>query len=120
LTEAPAVQEISLEGADNARLANFAGPMEQNLRHVEERLGVEVRRRGHRLQVVGPETLTATASHVLRRIFELSATETMTPDRVHLCVQELGFPQATAAANAAVTAGTTASATATARRLSGN
>jgi len=101
LTEAPAVQEISLEGADNARLANFAGPMEQNLRHVEERLGVEVRRRGHRLQVFGPETLTATASHVLRRIFELSATETMTPDRVHLCVQELGFPQAMGAATAA-------------------
>ena len=101
MTEAPAVQEISLEGADNARLANFAGPMEQNLRHVEERLGVEVRRRGHRLQVFGPETLTATASHVLRRIFELSATETMTPDRVHLCVQELGFPQAMGAATAA-------------------
>jgi phosphate starvation-inducible PhoH-like protein len=101
LIEALAVQEISLEGADNARLANFAGPMEQNLRHVEERLGVEVRRRGHRLQVVGPDALAANASNVLRRIFELSATETMTPDRVHLCVQELGFPQATAAANAA-------------------
>ena len=101
MIEALAVQEISLEGADNARLANFAGPMEQNLRHVEERLGVEVRRRGHRLQVVGPDALAANASNVLRRIFELSATETMTPDRVHLCVQELGFPQATAAANAA-------------------
>ena len=41
-------------GADNARLANFAGPMEQNLRHVEERLGVEVRRRGYDVQVLGP------------------------------------------------------------------
>ena len=101
MIEALAVQEISLEGADNARLANFAGPMEQNLRHVEERLGVEVRRRGHRLQVVGPDALAANASNVLRRIFELSATETMTPDRVHLCVQELGFPQTAAAANAA-------------------
>ena len=46
--------DIALEGADNKRLANFAGPMEQNLRHVEERLGVEVRRRGHQLQVLGP------------------------------------------------------------------
>ena len=35
-------RDVSLEGADNQRLANFAGPMEQNLRHVEERLGVEV------------------------------------------------------------------------------
>jgi phosphate starvation-inducible PhoH-like protein len=93
LTEALAVQEISLEGADNARLVNFAGPMEQNLRHVEERLGVEVRRRGHRLQVVGPDESAANATNVLKRIFELSATETMTPDRVHLCVQELGFPE---------------------------
>ena len=46
--------DIALEGADNRRLANFAGPMEQNLRHVEERLGVEVRRRGHQLHVLGP------------------------------------------------------------------
>jgi phosphate starvation-inducible PhoH-like protein len=106
LTEALAVQEISLEGADNARLANFAGPMEQNLRHVEERLGVEVRRRGHRLQVVGPDESAANASNVLKRIFELSATETMTPDRVHLCVQELGFPELHAATTNGAVAGT--------------
>ena len=93
MTDAAVVQELSLEGADNARLANFVGPMDQNLRHVEDRLGVDVRRRGHRLQVFGPGEAAVTASTVLKRIFELSATETMTPDRVHLCVQELGFPQ---------------------------
>ena len=69
------VREISLEGADNARLANFAGPMEQNLRHVEERLGVEVRRRGHQLQVYGAPGSAANAEAVLRRMFELSAGE---------------------------------------------
>jgi phosphate starvation-inducible PhoH-like protein len=88
------VREISLDGADNARLANFAGPMEQNLRHVEERLGVEVRRRGHQLQVYGPPGSAGNAEAVLRRMFELSAVETMTPERVHLCVQEFGFPSA--------------------------
>jgi phosphate starvation-inducible protein PhoH and related proteins len=87
-------REVSLEGADNSRLANFAGPMEQNLRHVEERLGVEVRRRGHRLQVLGPAAPVANAESVLRHMFELSARETLSPDRVHLCVQEYGFPQA--------------------------
>ena len=86
-------REVSLEGADNARLINFAGPMEQNLRHVEERLGVEVRRRGHQLQVLGPSEPVANAAHVLERMFELSAQETLSPDRVHLCVQEYGFPQ---------------------------
>jgi phosphate starvation-inducible protein PhoH len=66
------MREISLEGADNARLANFAGPMEQNLRHVEERLGVEVRRRGHQLQVFGAPGSAQNAETVLRRMFELS------------------------------------------------
>jgi phosphate starvation-inducible protein PhoH and related proteins len=87
-------REISLAGADNARLANFAGPMEQNLRHVEERLGVEVRRRGHELQVLGPPDSAANAESVLRRMYELSGLETLSPDRVHLCVQEYGFPAA--------------------------
>jgi phosphate starvation-inducible PhoH-like protein len=95
------VRELSLEAADNARLGNFAGPMEQNLRHVEERLGVEVRRRGHRLQVLGPPGGADNALAVLTRMLELSATETLTPDRVHLCVQELGFPAAVPAAGAA-------------------
>jgi phosphate starvation-inducible PhoH-like protein len=86
-------RELSLVGADNPRLANFAGPMEQNLRHVEERLGVEVRRRGYDVQVLGPAAAVANASAVLARMFELSAQETLSPDRVHLCVQEFGFPR---------------------------
>jgi phosphate starvation-inducible PhoH-like protein len=86
-------RELSLAGADNARLVNFAGPMEQNLRHVEERLGVEVRRRGHEVQVLGPAASLANAMAVLERMFELSAKETLSPDRVHLCVQEFGFPR---------------------------
>ncbi len=88
------MREISLDDADNARLANFSGPMEQNLRHVEERLGVEVRRRGHQLQVFGAAGTVDNAAAVLRRMFELSASESMSANRVHLCVQELGFPAA--------------------------
>ena len=87
-------REFSLAGADNSRLANFAGPTEQNLRHVEERLGVEVRRRGHDLQVLGPAAAVTNATAVLARMYELSAQETLSPDRVHLCVQEFGFPRA--------------------------
>ncbi len=55
-------RDFSLAGADNSRLANFAGPMEQNLRHVEERLGVEVRRRGYDVQVLGPTAAVTNAA----------------------------------------------------------
>ncbi len=88
------VREVALGEADNARLANFTGPMEQNLRHVEERLGVEVRRRGHQLQVFGPRGVVDNAAAVLRQMFELSASEALSPDKVHLSVQELGFATA--------------------------
>jgi phosphate starvation-inducible PhoH-like protein len=50
-----------------------------------------VRRRGHKLQVLGPAGIVDSALAVLSRMFELSATEAMSPERVHLCVQELGF-----------------------------
>ena len=93
MNDPPEQREISLAEADNDRLANFAGPMEQNLRHVEERLGVDVRRRGHHLQLSGPAGRLARAEAVLRNMFELSASEPMTPERVHLSVQELGFPR---------------------------
>ena len=77
MNEPPEQREISLADADNDRLANFAGPMEQNLRHVEDRLGVDVRRRGHRLQLSGPSGTLARAEAVLRHMFELSASEPM-------------------------------------------
>ena len=99
MNDPPEQREISLAEANNERLANFAGPMEQNLRHVEERLGVDVRRRGHRLQVSGPSGPLERAEAVLRRMFELSASEAMTPERVHLSVQELGFPRSEEAAS---------------------
>ena len=105
MTEQVAVRELSLEAADNARLGNFAGPMEQNLCHVEERLGVEVRRRGHHLQVLGPPAVVDNAHAVLARMFELSAIEAMSPARVHLCVQELGFPVGGEAGTATATPG---------------
>jgi phosphate starvation-inducible protein PhoH and related proteins len=86
-----ATRDLAFEPVDNARLANFVGPMDENLRHVEERLGVHVRRRGGWVEVSGPEAAAVTAERVLRRLFELSATESLTPDRVHLTLQEAGM-----------------------------
>ncbi|HSN70213.1 MAG TPA: hypothetical protein VLT59_01835, partial [Steroidobacteraceae bacterium] len=80
---AGATRELALDSSDNARLANLVGPMDENLRQVENRLGVEIRRRGGRLELVGNENASAAAEQALRRMFELSATETLTPERVH-------------------------------------
>jgi len=83
-----ATRDLAFEPVDNARLANFVGPMDENLRQVEQRLSVQVRRRGGWLEISGTPEATLMAEHVLRHLFELSATEALTPDRVHLAVQE--------------------------------
>jgi phosphate starvation-inducible PhoH-like protein len=96
MTAAIASRELVLDTADNARLANFVGPMDENLRHVESRLGVEIRRRGARLELVGSPEAGAAAEQALRRMFELSQFETLTPERVHLCLQEVDIDEPSA------------------------
>jgi phosphate starvation-inducible PhoH-like protein len=86
-----ATRDLAFEPVDNSRLANFVGPMDENLRHVEDRLGVNVRRRGGWVEVSGPEPAALAAEQVLRHLFDLSAIEPLTPDRVHLALQEVGM-----------------------------
>ncbi|MET0984108.1 MAG: PhoH family protein [Steroidobacteraceae bacterium] len=98
MSSAVATRDLSFEAADNARLANFVGPMDENLRQVEERLGVQIRRRGGWIEISGPSVATVTAEKILRRLFETAASEPLTPDRVHLCVQEANMDEAPIAA----------------------
>jgi phosphate starvation-inducible PhoH-like protein len=84
-SNAPA-REFDLEPADNARLANLCGPLDENLRLLEQRLNVEIRRRGGNFRVLGAES--ATAEGTLRELFDLSRKEEVTPERVHLTLSE--------------------------------
>jgi phosphate starvation-inducible PhoH-like protein len=84
-------RELTLEPIDNAQLANLVGPMDENLHQVEQRLGVRIFRRGGELVITGNDAPVAKAEQVLRQLFELSTDEAMTPDRVHLCLQESGM-----------------------------
>ena len=90
-------QEVVFEPADNARLSNLVGPMDENLRQVAGRLGVEIRRRGNKVQIVGEEHAAASAGRVLQELFLLSSSEALSPDRVHLCLQESGLSDVPAA-----------------------
>jgi phosphate starvation-inducible PhoH-like protein len=83
--------ELTFEPIDNVRLANLVGPMDENLHQVEQRLGVRAFRRGGQLVLTGSESATQKAEQVIRQLFELSADEALTPDRVHLCLQEAGM-----------------------------
>jgi phosphate starvation-inducible PhoH-like protein len=83
--------EFELLPEDNSRLTVLCGPLDQNLRLVEQRLGVEVRRRGNQFRVQGEQS--AGAAQVLRDLFDLTGTGSAIdlPD-VHLALREHAMP----------------------------
>jgi phosphate starvation-inducible PhoH-like protein len=86
-----AAREFALEPADNRRLASLCGPLEANLRLVESRLGVQIRRHGHAFRVRGERA--ASTESVLRDLFSQTQHHELTPERVHLCLVEHGGAQ---------------------------
>jgi phosphate starvation-inducible PhoH-like protein len=79
-------REFALVAADNARLANLCGPLDENLRLLEARLDVRIQRRGDSFRVSGEQA--ALAEELLRELYELTRTEEVTPERVHLALRE--------------------------------
>ena len=79
-------REFDLEPSDNARLANLCGPLDENLRLLESRLEVQIRRRGDSFRVTG--THAESAEDTLRELFDLTKSEEVTPERVHLALRE--------------------------------
>jgi phosphate starvation-inducible PhoH-like protein len=80
------LREFALEPADNSRLASLCGPLDANLRLVESRLGVEIRRRGHAFRIKGARA--AATESVLRDLFAQTKHQQLTAEQVHLCLVE--------------------------------
>jgi phosphate starvation-inducible protein PhoH and related proteins len=84
------VRELVLEPDDNLRLANLRGQFDEHLQQIERRLGVLIRPRGNRFEIEGPELAVAAADRLLLALFDQSATENISPQRVHTWLQESG------------------------------
>lgn len=85
--------EVTLEPNDNRRLASLCGQLDQHLRQIETRLGIEVRNRGNRFSLLGDRAVTAAAAAVLRQLYQDTADTELTPDEVHLALQSAGIEE---------------------------
>ncbi len=81
--------DLELPG-DNERLANLCGQLDQHLRQIESRLGIGINNRGAVFRLIGGRRSVAAGAWVLRDLYQVSADETLTPERVHLHLQESG------------------------------
>ncbi|MDH4049797.1 MAG: PhoH family protein [Gammaproteobacteria bacterium] len=81
-------EDIVLEPADNNRLANLCGQFDEHLRQIERRLNVEIASRGNRFRVTGNPGAAHVGSEIIRHLFQLTRSERLDPERVHMCLQE--------------------------------
>ena len=88
--------DVVLEPDDGQRLANLNGPFDAHLRQIELRLGIEIRNRGNRFRLIGPEADLARAEEVLRVLFEQAADAPLSAENVHLVLADKGAHPATA------------------------
>ena len=84
-------RDLVLAPADNIRLVELCGPLDQHLHQIEARLGVEVRRRGNRFQIIGMPTAIKSAESVLQDLYSRAQREPVDSERVHIALQELGM-----------------------------
>ena len=79
-------REFELAPPDNTRLANLCGPLDENLRLIEDRMGVSVKRRGANFRIAGARAHAA--EDVVRDLFAATAKEDVSLDRVHLALRD--------------------------------
>ena len=77
-----------LEPFEARRFANLCGQFDEHLRLVEQRLGIEIRNRGNQFEMIGDPKLTVSAEQLLRRLYRETKTTELSPDLVHLFLQE--------------------------------
>ena len=87
--------DIVLEPADNQRLANLCGQFDENLRHIERSLGVEINNRGNTFRVIGDAKPVQTASKVLKNLYAETRNAPLTPEKIHMSLLEADAGQGT-------------------------
>ena len=61
--------EFDIEPTDLRRLSDLCGPFDENLKHIERRLGVEITHRGHNFRLIGPGHTVAAVQNILRDLY---------------------------------------------------
>jgi len=80
--------EVVLQPLDNERLANFCGPLDENVRQIETAYDVTIARRGERCRVSGEAAQARLAGQALLHFYELAKTP-LSIDDIQLGLVEL-------------------------------
>lgn len=83
--------ELTLEPADNQRLARLCGQFDEHLKLIEKHFGVAVSARGNHFNIAGDPQNIATAGTVLTQLYKQAGDEDLDPESVHMALREAGM-----------------------------
>ncbi len=83
--------ELTLEPADNQRLARLCGQFDEHLKLIEKHFGVDVSARGNHFNIAGDSQNIATAGMVLTQLYKQAGDEDLDPESVHMALREAGM-----------------------------
>lgn len=85
-------RRISLEPNNARRLANLCGQYNQHIQQIEKRLNIEIRSRSNQFVISGTPTSTQQGAGVLQQLYKETLDDHgLTPDKVHLALQQAGL-----------------------------
>lgn len=80
--------DVVLEPPDNERLANLCGPLDEHLRHLERRLGVEINNRGNSFRIIGTPVSVEMTEHIINALYATAADEILSTEHIHLLIKD--------------------------------
>ena len=89
--EARFTKTLNLEPNDAGRLATLCGPLDQNIRQLEQRLGIHIRNRGHDFHLEGSSDGVRKGEALITHLYsQIGGGATLDPKTLHLYLQEAG------------------------------
>lgn len=87
-----ALDSISFElsPADNPRLANLCGHLDEHIRMMERGFGVEINNRGVNFQIIGPADTLTLIQEVIHDLYAETAQSVLAPEQIHMAIRKSG------------------------------
>ena len=77
---------VVLAPDDSQRLANLVGQFDEHIRQIEDLLALQIKRRGNRFEITGPEAAARTGAKIIEDLFKATEQEILDPQRVHMAI----------------------------------
>ncbi|WP_428034857.1 PhoH family protein [Amphritea sp.] len=88
--------QLTLEPDNPQHLSNLCGQLDEHLRLIEQRLGIEISNRGNSFKLAGQSNVVRAGAKLLEQLYEDARQgEQITPDQIHLLLQQSGVEQLT-------------------------